>query len=159
MSASLVRVDVSAALAGHARVIEAAIDALLPLPEGPERRLIEAMRYATLGGGKRLRGFLVMEVAGLFGVKSVDNAVPLLVRMVGIRNALAGLRTLQAEDDDLRRLDGAGSGHVQREEPAEQPRRDDRAPVARDQRLRGQRVHRLGPGDPRDELHREGGDP
>ena len=30
---------------------------------GLEARLIEAMRYAALGGGKRLRGFLVMEVA------------------------------------------------------------------------------------------------
>jgi farnesyl diphosphate synthase len=31
-------------------------------------RLIEAMRYAGLGGGKRLRPFLVMEAAALFGV-------------------------------------------------------------------------------------------
>jgi farnesyl diphosphate synthase len=31
-------------------------------------RLIEAMRYASLGGGKRLRPFLVVETAGLFGV-------------------------------------------------------------------------------------------
>jgi farnesyl diphosphate synthase len=31
-------------------------------------RLIEAMRYASLGGGKRLRPFLVVEAAALFGV-------------------------------------------------------------------------------------------
>src|ERR1700728_3101933 len=31
-------------------------------------RLIEAMRYASLGGGKRFRPFLVMECAGLFKV-------------------------------------------------------------------------------------------
>ena len=35
---------------------------------GHELRLVEAMRYATLGGGKRMRGFLVMEVSALFGV-------------------------------------------------------------------------------------------
>jgi hypothetical protein len=46
--------------------------------------------------------------AGLFGVTSGDAAVPLLVRMVGVRNALAGLRTLQAHDDDLRRSLQAG---------------------------------------------------
>lgn len=46
--------------------------------------------------------------AALFGVRSVDNALPLLVRMVGVRNALAGLRTLNAEDDDLRRALSAG---------------------------------------------------
>lgn len=31
-------------------------------------RLIDAMRYATLGGGKRVRPFLVVETARLFGV-------------------------------------------------------------------------------------------
>src|ERR1041384_346258 len=31
-------------------------------------RLLEAMRYATLGGGKRLRPFLVVETANLFDV-------------------------------------------------------------------------------------------
>lgn len=31
-------------------------------------RLLEAMRYAMLGGGKRLRPFLVVETAALFGV-------------------------------------------------------------------------------------------
>jgi farnesyl diphosphate synthase len=31
-------------------------------------RLLEAMRYATLGGGKRFRPFLAVETAGLFGV-------------------------------------------------------------------------------------------
>jgi farnesyl diphosphate synthase len=31
-------------------------------------RLIEAMRYAALGGGKRVRPFLVLETAALFGV-------------------------------------------------------------------------------------------
>lgn len=33
------------------------------------RRVIEAMRYASLGGGKRLRPFLTVETAALFGVK------------------------------------------------------------------------------------------
>jgi farnesyl diphosphate synthase len=32
-------------------------------------RVIEAMRYASLGGGKRLRPFLTVETAALFGVK------------------------------------------------------------------------------------------
>src|SRR5580704_3326745 len=31
-------------------------------------RLIEAMRYSSLGGGKRLRPFLLVESASLFGV-------------------------------------------------------------------------------------------
>lgn len=46
--------------------------------------------------------------AGLFGVRSIDSAVPLLVRMVGVRNALAGVRTLRADEDDVRRALSAG---------------------------------------------------
>ena len=52
---------------------EALLDRLLsPAPAAEEisrpRRLIEAMRYVGLGGGKRFRPFLVVESAALFGV-------------------------------------------------------------------------------------------
>ncbi len=52
---------------------EALLDRLLaPAPVDGERarppRLLDAMRYASLGGGKRLRPFLVVESAALFGV-------------------------------------------------------------------------------------------
>jgi farnesyl diphosphate synthase len=56
------------ALAEAATFIEATLDALLPKPHGPEARLVEAMRYATLGDGRRLRAFLVMQSGRLFGV-------------------------------------------------------------------------------------------
>ncbi len=46
----------------------ALLDRLLPFDATPARRLIEAMRYATLGEGKRLRPFLVVESAALFDV-------------------------------------------------------------------------------------------
>jgi farnesyl diphosphate synthase len=48
--------------------IDTAFDSLLPLPEDPRSRLIEAMRYATMGGGKRVRPFLVAAVAEMYGV-------------------------------------------------------------------------------------------
>lgn len=44
------------------------LDRLLPPVAGPRAPLAEAMRYSALSGGKRLRPFLVMESAGLFGV-------------------------------------------------------------------------------------------
>ncbi len=56
------------ALAEAAAFTEKTLDALLPQPAGPEARLMEAMRYATLGGGKRLRAFLVLQSGRLFGV-------------------------------------------------------------------------------------------
>ena len=46
--------------------ITVALDALLPRANGPEERLISAMRYAALGGGKRLRPFLTLEAGALF---------------------------------------------------------------------------------------------
>jgi farnesyl diphosphate synthase len=46
----------------------ALLDRLLPLEATPARRIVEAMRYATLGEGKRIRPFLVVESAALFAV-------------------------------------------------------------------------------------------
>jgi len=43
-------------------------DAVLADEIARPKRLIEAMRYSSLGGGKRLRPFLVVESAAVFGV-------------------------------------------------------------------------------------------
>ena len=51
-----------------ARRIDETLERLLPQSTGPERRVYEAMHYACLNGGKRLRPILVTESAGLFGV-------------------------------------------------------------------------------------------
>lgn len=59
---------VEPALAEAAAFVERSLDALLPQANGPESRVLEAMRYAALGGGKRLRGFLVLQTGRLFGV-------------------------------------------------------------------------------------------
>lgn len=48
--------------------LEHKVDRLLPRPERGEARVIEAMRYSSLSGGKRLRPFLVVQSANLFGV-------------------------------------------------------------------------------------------
>jgi farnesyl diphosphate synthase len=63
----------SARLTAVAAETEALLDRLLSSTSAPNetarpRRLLDAMRYATLGGGKRLRPFLVVETAALFGV-------------------------------------------------------------------------------------------
>ena len=55
-------------LAEAADLVTIALDALLPRAEGPEQRLTEAMRYAALGPGKRLRPFFTLETARLFDV-------------------------------------------------------------------------------------------
>ncbi len=108
-TASAGPLGVLAALAARAEEVERAIDTLLPLPEGPEARLLEAMRYATLGGGKRMRAFLVMEGAALFAVNPtcaarVGAAVEMLHAYSLVHDDLPAM-----DDDDLRR--GRPSAH------------------------------------------------
>ena len=51
-----------------ADLVTVALDELLPRADGPEARLTEAMRYAALGPGKRLRPFFAIEGGRLFGI-------------------------------------------------------------------------------------------
>jgi farnesyl diphosphate synthase len=100
--------DFSTRLADCAARIETLLDALLaaePLQGEIARpaRLLAAMRYATLGGGKRIRPFLLIESARLAGAEEA-----------GIARAGAALELVHCyslahddlpamDDDDLRR--------------------------------------------------------
>jgi farnesyl diphosphate synthase len=95
--------SLSEALRARAAAVEEALDALLPIPDGAEARLTEAMRYATLGGGKRMRAFLVMEGAALFGVSPtcaarVAASIEMLHAYSLVHDDLPAM-----DDDDLRR--------------------------------------------------------
>ena len=57
-----------AALDRIAAEIDASFDALLPVPDDARRPLIEAMRYAAIGGGKRLRPLLTVATAEIHAV-------------------------------------------------------------------------------------------
>ncbi len=103
MSVTMAEADLPAALTRAAGVVETAIDSLLPPVEGAEARLFEAMRYAALGGGKRLRAFLAIESAGLFAVSETCAArVAAAIEMVHayslVHDDLPAM-----DDDDLRR--------------------------------------------------------
>jgi farnesyl diphosphate synthase len=100
---SLVDTDLPTAMARVAGDVEAALEALLPPVEGAEARLAEAMRYATLGGGKRIRAFLVMECAALFAVSQtcaarVAASVEMLHAYSLVHDDLPAM-----DNDDLRR--------------------------------------------------------
>jgi farnesyl diphosphate synthase len=102
------------ALAEAAQFTENTLEALLPEPTGPEARLIEAMRYAALGGGKRLRAFLVLQSGRLFGVDRgslgrVAAAIECLHAYSLVHDDLPAM-----DDDDLRR--GRPSVHKQFDE-------------------------------------------
>ncbi|WP_443750866.1 polyprenyl synthetase family protein [Asticcacaulis solisilvae] len=57
-------------LAETADLVTMALDELLPRGEGPEVRLTEAMRYAALGPGKRIRPFFALETGRLLEADS-----------------------------------------------------------------------------------------
>ena len=102
------------AMGAAATELDAALDSLLPQAEGPEARLFEAMRYAAIGGGKRLRGFLVLEGARQFGVSRsaalrVAGAVEMVHAYSLVHDDLPAM-----DDDDLRR--GKPSCHKQFDE-------------------------------------------
>lgn len=50
------------------REIDSALDAFLPVPQDSRAKLVEAMRHAAIGGGKRVRPLLLTATADLFGV-------------------------------------------------------------------------------------------
>jgi farnesyl diphosphate synthase len=56
------------ALNDTAAAVNRLLDELLPAVLGPEGRVVEAMRYATMGAGKRIRPYLVVHGAMLFDV-------------------------------------------------------------------------------------------
>ena len=91
------------ALAASAREMERVLDHLLPRPEGPEAQVIEAMRYAALGGGKRFRPFLARQSARLFDVNE-ESAL-----RVGA--ALECVHTYSLVHDDLPCMDDDDMRH------------------------------------------------
>lgn len=56
------------------REVDGAFDAILAVPDDSRKQLLEAMRYAAIGGGKRIRPFLLIATAELYGA-SRSNAV------------------------------------------------------------------------------------
>ena len=83
--------------------IDSAFDTLLPVPADGRSRLYEAMRYAAIGGGKRLRPLLVMAGCELFNV-SRERAIRAGVAVECIHvYSLIHDDLPCMDDDDLRR--------------------------------------------------------
>lgn len=75
------------------------IEMLLPQTDLPESPLVDAMRYSTLNGGKRLRPFLVIESAKLFNVDTL--------RAKRVAAALEFVHCYSLAHDDLPAMDNA----------------------------------------------------
>jgi farnesyl diphosphate synthase len=88
-------------LAANAEAIEALLRDLLAPVEGPQARLHDAMRYASLNGGKRLRPFLVQAGAALFDVPTE--------RALRVGAAIELIHCYSLVHDDLPAMDDAAT--------------------------------------------------
>jgi len=90
-------------LKDFASVIENKMLSLLPVSEGREENVIEAMRYALLAGGKRLRPFLAVQSAALFSINP-ENALRVAAAIECVHTYSLIHDDLPAmDDDDMRR--------------------------------------------------------
>ena len=110
MTDVLIDTDLAGTMADTASAVDEVLSLELPRSEGPAARLYEAMRYGALGGGKRLRAFLVRTGAGLVGAGDegalrVAAAVEMVHAYSLIHDDLPAM-----DDDDMRR--GKPSCHV-----------------------------------------------
>ncbi len=101
-------------MAEAANAVHQTLDTLLALGGDPEDQVIEAMRYATLGSGKRIRPFMVLSSADIFGVERASALrVAAAVEMVHcyslVHDDLPAM-----DDDDLRR--GMATCHIKYDE-------------------------------------------
>ncbi len=93
----------SLALERVARDIDRQFDLLLTIPDDPRAPLYEAMRYAAIGGGKRLRPLLVLATCRLF---NVDEAAALRVA-----TAIECIHVYSLIHDDLPAMDNDDLRH------------------------------------------------
>lgn len=94
---NLVTPSLSKALSDAATEVEQALDALLPTAEGDEARLFASMRYSAMGGGKRMRAFLVLEAARQFHVSRTSA--------LRVASALEMIHAYSLVHDDLPAMD------------------------------------------------------
>lgn len=78
-------------------LLDEAFEKKLVLPEGKEKRLVEAMRYSAIGGGKAFRAFLVLTVGEMLGLKKESSTE--------IATALEMVHTFSLIHDDLPAMD------------------------------------------------------
>ena len=91
------------ALAEVGAEIDRAFEALLTVPADARGRLYEAMRYAAIGGGKRIRPVLVVAACDLFNVaRERAIRVALAVECVHVYSLIHDDLPCM-DDDDLRR--------------------------------------------------------
>ena len=103
----------------NSQEIDKFLDAHLPFEDGLSKKLFESMRYSSIGGGKKIRAFLVLETGKLLSVingqkisKSKYN------ELIAIASVIEAVHSYSLIHDDLPSMDnsptrrGKPSNHI-----------------------------------------------
>lgn len=95
-------------------LVDTMLESELKMPDGREKRVVEAMRYSAIGSGKAFRPFLVLTVAKMLDVPAQQAArVALALEMVHTYSLIHD--DLPAMDNDTLRR-GKPTNHIQFDE-------------------------------------------
>ena len=96
------------------KLVDSNLDRWLQLPNSLDSRVIEAMRYSAIGGGKAFRAFLILTVGSMYNVPQPQT--------LNIATALEMVHSYSLIHDDLPAMDndtmrrGKPTNHVQFDE-------------------------------------------
>ncbi len=89
--------DLKKYLSDRKKIVDDALEELLPAPTGLEKRVVEAARYSLFAGGKRLRPILCLAAADVVGGR-IEAVMP-------VACALEMIHTYSLIHDDLPAMD------------------------------------------------------
>jgi len=95
-------------------LLDASLDKWLQLPDSLDKRVVEAMRYSAIGGGKAFRAFLILTVSSMYNVPQSQA--------LNVATALEMLHSYSLIHDDLPAMDndtmrrGKPTNHIQFDE-------------------------------------------
>ena len=95
--------NLETALKHASGLIDQKLEEFLVVPDAPEGRVIEAMKYTLMGGGKRLRAFLCIQTAKLFDVEEAHYARVATAIECAHSYSLVHDDLPAMDDDDMRR--------------------------------------------------------
>ena len=95
--------NLETALKHASGLIDQKLGEFLVVPDAPEGRVFEAMKYTLMGGGKRLRAFLCIQTAKLFDVEEAHYARVATAIECAHSYSLVHDDLPAMDDDDMRR--------------------------------------------------------
>ena len=90
--------DLKQYFADRLPLVEKALDASLVSPEPQTDKIVEAMKYSLMAGGKRIRPILCLAACDMFAAEEPDRAMPAAV-------AVEMIHTMSLIHDDLPSMD------------------------------------------------------